>query len=96
MFGDRGYDDAKLNAILWDDHRIKLVIDIMNMWKDEEETHLLCDHENVVHNYKGNVYCYCPMTEKQREMVNGGFEKDRDKLKKYVRLNNTGSPVKVH
>ncbi|SKA15364.1 hypothetical protein SAMN02745885_02126, partial [Carboxydocella sporoproducens DSM 16521] len=34
------------------------------------------------YNYKGNVYCYCPETGTQREMSNGGFEKDRGTLKK--------------
>ncbi|MCR2848013.1 transposase, partial [Weizmannia coagulans] len=38
--------------------------------------------ENVVYNYKGTVSCVCPETGKQREMCNGGFEKDRQKLKK--------------
>ena len=90
MSGDRGYDDTKLNVRLWDDHRIKPVIDIRNMWKDGEETRLLGDHENVVHNYKGNVYCYCPMTGKQREMTNGGFEKDRNTLKKLCPIKQYG------
>jgi len=90
MSGDRGYDDTKLNVRLWDDHRIKPVIDIRNMWKDGEETRLLGDHENVVHNYKGNVYCYWPMTGKQREMTNGGFEKDRNTLKKLCPIKQYG------
>lgn len=83
MSGDRGYDDTKLNVRLWDDHGIKPVIDIRNMWKDGEETRLLRDYENVVHNFKGNVYCHCPVTGKQRKMANGGFEKDRNALKKW-------------
>lgn len=82
LSGDRGYDDTELNVKLWDDHHIKPVIDIRNMWKDGEETRLLGDYKNVVHNFKGNVYCHCPLTGKQREMANGGFEKDRDTLKK--------------
>lgn len=82
MAGDKGYDDTKLNERLWDDYEIKPVIDIRNMWKDGEETRLLRDYENVTHNYKGTVYCHCPMTGKHREMANGGFEKDRNTLKK--------------
>jgi len=82
MSGDKGYDDTELNMRLWDDYDIKSVIDIRNMWKDGEETRLLGDYDNVVHNYKGNVYCHCPLTGKQREMTNGGFEKDRNALKK--------------
>lgn len=71
MSGDKGYDDTKLIVKLWDDYEIKPVIDIRNMWKDGEETRVLGDHENVVHNYKGTVYCHCPVTGKQREMTNG-------------------------
>ena len=82
MSGDRGYDDTKLHVRLWDDHGIKPVIDIRNMWKDGEETRLLGDYKNVVHDFKGSVYCYCPVSNKLREMANGGFEKDRNTLKK--------------
>lgn len=80
--GDRGYDDTKLHKKLWDNHDIKPVIDIRDMWKDGEETRLLGDYKNVVHNFKGNVYCYCPVTGKPREMANDGFEKDKNTLKK--------------
>lgn len=52
------------------------------MWKDGESTRLLGDWENVTYNVKGNVYCHCPLTGKEREMANGGFEKDRNTLKK--------------
>lgn len=79
---DKGYDDTKLIEKCWDEHKIKPVIDIRNMWKDKDETRLLMDRTNVTYNYKGNVYCYCPETGVQREMCNGGFEKDRDTLKK--------------
>ncbi len=40
------------------------------------------DYKNVVHNFKGNVYCHCTVSNKQREMANGRFEKDRGTLKK--------------
>lgn len=65
-----------------DDYRIKPVIDIRNTWKDEDKTRLLADKKNVVYNYKGNVFCYCPVTGVCREMPGGGFEKDRGTLKK--------------
>ena len=80
--GDKGYDDTKLIEKCWDQYQIKPVIDIRNMWKDGEETHLLSGKTNVTYNYKGNVYCYCPETNTRREMANGGFEKDRNTLKK--------------
>ena len=82
MAGDKGYDDTKLVVRLWDDHKVKPVIDIRNMWKDGEATRLLGDKENVVYDYKGAVYCHCPVTGVEREMTNGGFEKDRNTLKK--------------
>lgn len=74
---DRGYDDTKLFEKLWDDYEIKPVIDIRNMWKDSDKTRQLLDYENVIYNYKGNVYCVCMETGKEREMCVGGFEKDR-------------------
>ena len=77
MEADRGYDDTKLYEKLWDEYKIKPVIDIRNMWKGKDKTHRLQDYENVVYNYKGNVYCVCMETGKKREMCVGGFEKDR-------------------
>lgn len=82
MEADRGYDDTKLIKKLYDRHKIKPVIDIRNMWKDPDETRQLKGYENVVYNYKGNVYCCCLETGKEREMAVGGFEKDRKTLKK--------------
>ena len=82
LAGDKGYDDTKLIEKCWDQYQIKPVIDIRNMWKDGEQTRLLNGRTNVTYNYKGNVYCYCPKTNTQREMANGGFEKDRNTLKK--------------
>ena len=78
---DRGYDGSELICRLWDDYGIKPVIDIRNMWKDGEETRLLENRDNVVHDYRGNVYCYCPLTGTRREMAYGGFEWDRETLK---------------
>lgn len=37
---NRGYDDTKLLARLWDNHVIKPIIDIIDHWKSEEETKL--------------------------------------------------------
>lgn len=82
LTADKAYDDTKLITKCWEEYQIKPVIDIRNMWKDPDKTRLLEGRENVVYNYKGNVYCFCPATGKQREMCNGGFEKDRDTLKK--------------
>lgn len=79
---DRGYDDTKLIEKLWDDFKIKPVIQIRNMWKDTDETRRLEGYENIVYNYAGNVYCYCMETGTKREMVPGGFDTERNALKK--------------
>ena len=94
LAGDKGYDDTKFIEKCWDKHQIKPVIDIRNMWKDGEETHLLTGKDNVVYNYKGNVYCYCPKTGTRREMASGGFEKDRNTLKKLCPAEHYGMECK--
>jgi hypothetical protein len=82
LAADKAYDDTKLLVKLWDEHQIKPVIDIRHCWKDGETTRLLEGRENVVYDYRGTVYCVCPETGTVREMSNGGFEKDRNTLKK--------------
>ena len=78
---DRGYDDTKLLTALWDQHQIKPIIGIRNLWKDGEQTKLVPGIENVVYDYRGTVSCCCPSSGQQREMAYGGFEGDRDTLK---------------
>jgi hypothetical protein len=51
------------------------------MWKDGEETRLIENQDNVVYDYRGNIFCYCPETNERRDMAFGGFEKDRFSLK---------------
>jgi|TARA_B100001971_G_C18220140_1_gene556567 hypothetical protein len=79
--GDRGYDDGKLIRKHWDEYGIKSVIDIRNLWKDGEETKQIEGKWNVVHDYKGTVFCICPKNGEQREMAFGGFEGSRGTLK---------------
>jgi len=81
LTADKGLDDTKLISELWDDCGVKPVIDIRNMWKDGEETKVVSGQRNVVYDYKGTVYCHCPMTGDRREMAYGGFEADRETLK---------------
>jgi len=81
LTADKGLDDTKLIMELWDDCGVKPVIDIRNMWKDGEETKVVSGRRNVVYDYKGTVYCHCPMTGDRREMAYGGFESDRETLK---------------
>lgn len=81
LTGDRGYDTLSLNTKPYEDYNIKTVIDIRNLWKDGEETKLIPGQENIVYNFKGDVFCVCLATGEQREMAYGGFEKDRGTLK---------------
>ncbi len=81
LLADKGYDDGKLIKKAWDGYEIKAVIAIRKMWKDGEETRLLSGYDNVVYNYCGEVYCYCPKSGQRRQMAYGGFEKDRGTLK---------------
>jgi hypothetical protein len=80
FLGDKGFDDTTLIETLWYGHKIKPVIDIRDTWK-VEGARLVNGQRNVTHDYKGTVYCHCPVTWTKREMAFGGFEKDRDTLK---------------
>jgi hypothetical protein len=82
LSADRGYDSADNNTWLWDECKIKPLIDIREMWR-EEKTKLLDGRkaDNVVYDEKGQVYCFCPRTGEQRGMAYQGFEKDRECLK---------------
>lgn len=81
LIADKGLDDTGLIKQLWDNYGVKAVIDIRNMWRDGEPTKLLDGQTNVVYDYKGGVYCYCPGTGQMRSMAFGGFEKNRGTLK---------------
>ncbi len=81
MTGDRAYDSKGFLSKLWDDYDIKPVVDIRDLWRDGEETRLLSGRDNVVYDFCGNVFCYCPRTGERRQMAYGGFEKDRGTLK---------------
>jgi hypothetical protein len=81
LLADKGYDDGKLLGRLWDEHAIKPVIAIRDLWKDGEATRLLEGKDNVVYDYCGNVYCHCPVEGNRRSMAYGSFEKKRKALK---------------
>jgi hypothetical protein len=80
FLGDKGYDDTKLITTLWDEHHVKPVIDIRNLWK-VDGARLVHGQSNVSHDYKGTVYCHCPVEWEKRPMAFGGFEEDRGTLK---------------
>jgi hypothetical protein len=82
LLGDKGYDGTKYHTRLWDtDFKIKCVIDIRNQWQDGEDERIVTGCQNVVYDYRGNVYCYCMKSDKRYDMAYGGFEKDRGCLK---------------
>ena len=81
LSADRGYDDGKLIIKLWDEHSIKPVIDIRNLWRGGEETKALKGFNNLVYDYRGTVYCCCPHELKLKEMTYAGFEQQRQTLK---------------
>lgn len=80
LLGDKAYDDTNLITKLWDEHNIKPVIDIRDLWKTDG-ARLVHGQTNVSHDYKGTVYCHCPVEWVKRPMAFGGFEKDRGTLK---------------
>jgi len=80
LLGDKGYDDTELITTLWNEHDIKPVIDIRDMWKTTG-ARLVHGQVNVTHDYKGTVYCHCPVEQQKRPMAFGGFKKDRNSLK---------------
>lgn len=80
LMADKGYDDGKFIEKLWDDHAIKPIIDIRNLWKDDP-TRLLPGTTNVTYDYRGTIQCHCPKTGEVRKMAFSGFERDRASLK---------------
>jgi len=83
MMGDRGYDDGKLHVRLWDEHGIKPVIDIRNLWKQPEGHDATCgvqSREGVAYTFDGQVHCYSPYGHRHK-MPHAGFEKDRNTIK---------------
>ncbi|MBI5499247.1 MAG: transposase, partial [Deltaproteobacteria bacterium] len=91
---DKGYDSNENNAGLYDDHapkglggsaaeHITPVIDKRTLWKDGEKTKPLVANraDHFVYDEDGRVYCVCPATSEQRDLLFVGFERDRGTLK---------------
>ena len=82
MVADKGYDSKENNVFLWEDYRVKPIIDIKGGWKEVNEK--LADSEyadNIYYDYHGKVYCYNVDTLETTQMAYCGFEKDRGTLK---------------
>lgn len=83
FLADRGYDFTLLYTRLWDEHGIRPVIAIRDLWKDIEScdcTRRVKKLQNVSYDFEGNVYCYDKRGERHR-MAHAGFEKDRNTIK---------------
>ena len=86
---DRGLDDARLKARLWDRWAARPLIDTRLMWRVEKQEPdydpkkpitrpLFPDRADiVVHDERGRVSCVCPETGEVRAMAFQGFEADR-------------------
>lgn len=86
--GDKGYDSAENNRLVWDEFGVKPVIDTRRMWKDGELTRPLFPDrtDNIVHDERGGVYCMGPSAShpvdlEKRQMAFCGFEASRNTLK---------------
>ncbi len=90
---DRGLDSAETKALLWEDYRIRPLIDTRELWREEKQhpdydpskpiTRPLFPErvDTIVHTEKGSVHCICPVTGEQRDLSFQGFEADRNALK---------------
>ena len=81
LSADAGYDDGKLIERLWDEHQIKPIIDIRNLWKDGETSKLVAGQQNVIYTFNGEVSCMCLQSGTVRRMDYAGFERARNTLK---------------
>lgn len=57
---------------------------IYNMWKGIDRTSLLADYNNLTHDYRNIVYCYCPLSGILKEDGKGDFEKCCEILKEII------------
>lgn len=90
---ERGLDSAQTKALLWDEYRIRPLIDTRQLWREEKQapdydpskpiTRSLDPEraETIVHTEKGTLHCLCPVTGQQRDLAFQGFEADRNSLK---------------
>lgn len=80
--GDRGYDDTEIVGMLWDEYRIKPVIDMKNGWENKEEVRMFDSRHNIVgYDNFGTIYCYDPVMGERHLMGFSGFEEERETLK---------------
>ncbi|WP_245232797.1 transposase [Thiorhodococcus minor] len=90
---DRGLDSAETKALLWDDYKIRPLIDTRELWREEKAlpdddpakpiTRPLDPEraDTIVYTEKGSVHCVCPVRGEQRDLAFQGFEANRNTLK---------------
>lgn len=90
---DRGLDCGETKALLWDEYRIRPLIDTRELWREEkQQPHydptqpitrpLFPDRvDTIVHTEKGTTHCVCPVTGEMRDLAFQGFEANRNTLK---------------
>jgi hypothetical protein len=90
---DRGVDSAESKALLWEEYRIRPLLDTPELWRGEKQApdydlstpltrSLDPERANtIVHTEKGSVHCLCSVTGQQRDLAFQGFEAERDSLK---------------
>ncbi len=90
---DRGLDSGGLKEKLWDQYGIRPLIEPRQLWKQERQEGgqdageaitrpLYPDRaDTIVHTERGEVYCFCPHSGRQRRLAFQGFEAKRGTLK---------------
>jgi hypothetical protein len=90
---DRGLDCGETKALLWDEYRIRPLIDTRELWREEKQhpdydpkqaiTRALYPEraDTIVHTEKGTLHCLCPVSGEQRDLAFQGFEAERNTLK---------------
>ncbi len=92
LSADRGLDSCALKKKLWDDYRIRPVIDNRELWREEKGNRnyvpgqrimrpLGSVHDNIFYTEKAQVWCRCPVSGEERKMAFCGFESNRRGLK---------------
>jgi hypothetical protein len=92
LLADKGYDDTDLILFLKDEG-IKSVIDKRDMWRTETEKELP-GHKNIYYDERGDVYCYSKEYGERHRMIPGGYDKERDALRRICPVKAYGAECK--
>ena len=77
---------------LWDDYRIRPIIDNRELWKQEKRGQsyvegqkimrpLVSVHDNIFYTERAELWCRCPLSNTERRMAFWGSEEKRGVLK---------------